>query len=358
MVSWQGAQIAPTGAKDQPVSSRTQTPLGRHVAPATEVQQPPKAKQFYFDPYVSLFANPAAGLSGRRADKGTWRQHGRSAPEILATFGQFENSLTAFVERQQRARVFLEAKSSRGVEASFEQPESRTYSWSAIDVRLPALSSQTRRAISGLAATSAVTAVLLFSGSSSRAVFAEAASIDRIDEGSASRSASGANIDNLAPTTTTAVPVPPPEVTTTVPPVTTTTAPPPPPPPPTWATPTPGARLSSSFGNRVNPVSGRYAKHEGVDYAARYGSDIHVVADGVVTQAGWKSGYGYYTCVKHDDSVSTCYGHQSKILVDVGQSVSRDEVIGRVGNTGNSTGPHLHFEVRRGGTAVNPLNFL
>lgn len=307
-------------------------------------------------PMVSLFADPARGLSGEKAARGNWRQYGHSGEELLSRFGQLDQSLLAAVERRNRAVALVDARANRGSEASFQSAAAISRPWDSLNLHLPALSQQTRTAISGLAATTAVTAVLLFSGSSSRAVFAEAASIDRADDSTASRSAGGTNIAEPT-TTTTAVPVPPPEVTTTVPPVTTTTAPPPPP-PPTWATPTPGARLSSSFGNRVNPVSGRYAKHEGVDYAARYGSAIHVVADGVVTEAGWKSGYGYYTCVKHDDSVSTCYAHQSKLLVSAGESVNRDEVIGRVGNTGTSTGPNLHFEVRQGGKALNPLNYL
>ena len=74
--------------------------------------------------------------------------------------------------------------------------------------------------------------------------------------------------------------------------------------------------------------------------------------------AGPTGGYGNYTCIQHSGNLSTCYGHQSRIGVSVGQSVSQGQVIGAVGNTGNSTGPHLHFEVRVGGSPVNPVGYL
>ena len=74
--------------------------------------------------------------------------------------------------------------------------------------------------------------------------------------------------------------------------------------------------------------------------------------------AGWTGGYGNYTCIQHSASLSTCYGHQSSISVSVGQNVSQGQVIGASGNTGHSTGPHLHFEVRINGSVVNPMGYL
>jgi len=102
--------------------------------------------------------------------------------------------------------------------------------------------------------------------------------------------------------------------------------------------------------------------HAGVDLAAPEGSPIYAGGDGRVVQAGWSGGYGNYTCIYHGmyqgKGLSTCYGHQSAILVHVGQQVRRGDLIGRVGTTGASTGDHLHFEVRVDGTPVQPLDYL
>lgn len=148
---------------------------------------------------------------------------------------------------------------------------------------------------------------------------------------------------------------------TTAAPTTTTTAPPPPPPPPpplpTFSAPVDGATRTSGFGNRTNPVTGSYRLHAGVDYAAATGTPIKAATDGTVTEAGWTSGYGNYTCISHADGLSSCYAHQSAIGVSVGQTVARGELIGKVGNTGNSTGPHLHFEARKNGTPVDPTQY-
>ncbi len=88
------------------------------------------------------------------------------------------------------------------------------------------------------------------------------------------------------------------------------------------------------------------------------GTPLRAAASGRVAIAGWTGGYGNYTCIQHANSLSTCYGHQNSIGVSVGQSVSQGQVIGATGNTGNSTGPHVHFETRINGAPVNPMNYL
>ncbi|MFI7541697.1 M23 family metallopeptidase [Actinoplanes sp. NPDC049599] len=119
---------------------------------------------------------------------------------------------------------------------------------------------------------------------------------------------------------------------------------------------------SSSFGNRYDPYYRVWQLHAGTDFAAGGGTPIHAAAGGRVSQSGWYGGYGNYTCINHGKrggrSFSTCYGHQSKILVSDGEYVRRGEVIGRVGTTGASTGYHLHFETRFDGVPRDPLNYL
>ncbi|GIF78437.1 M23 family metallopeptidase [Asanoa siamensis] len=119
---------------------------------------------------------------------------------------------------------------------------------------------------------------------------------------------------------------------------------------------------SSDFGNRFDPYYRVWQLHAGVDLAAGGGTAIRAAAAGKVIMAGWNGGYGNYTCLSHGrhqgKSMSTCYGHQSEILVHEGQQVDRGQIIGRVGTTGASTGDHLHFEVRLNGDPVNPLPYL
>jgi murein DD-endopeptidase MepM/ murein hydrolase activator NlpD len=119
---------------------------------------------------------------------------------------------------------------------------------------------------------------------------------------------------------------------------------------------------SSNFGNRYDPYYRVWQLHAGTDFAAGGGTPIHAAAGGRVVQTGWYGGYGNYTCISHGNrdgrSFSTCYGHQSKILVYEGEYVRRGEVIGRVGTTGASTGFHLHFETRFDGVPKDPLNYL
>jgi murein DD-endopeptidase MepM/ murein hydrolase activator NlpD len=127
--------------------------------------------------------------------------------------------------------------------------------------------------------------------------------------------------------------------------------------------------VQSSGGPWVWPVSGPItsgfcevrsyeACHPGIDIAVPTGTPIHAAASGRVAIAGWVGGYGNYTCIQHTASLSSCYGHQSSIQVSVGQNVSQGQVIGLSGSTGNSTGPHVHFEARINGSVVNPMNYL
>jgi murein DD-endopeptidase MepM/ murein hydrolase activator NlpD len=112
------------------------------------------------------------------------------------------------------------------------------------------------------------------------------------------------------------------------------------------------------------PVTGVFGEqrpghiHAGIDIAVPEGTPIRAADSGTVALMGWVGGYGNYTCVQHTASMSTCYGHQSRFATSQGASVSQGQVIGYSGNTGNSTGPHLHFEVRINGTPVNPLGYL
>jgi murein DD-endopeptidase MepM/ murein hydrolase activator NlpD len=116
--------------------------------------------------------------------------------------------------------------------------------------------------------------------------------------------------------------------------------------------------LSSPFGMRLHPIYKVWRFHSGIDLAAASGTPIYATASGRVVTAGWSGGYGQYTCVYHEDGVSSCYAHQSQIDVSVGQWVQRGQQIGRVGTTGASTGCHLHFEIRIDGQPVDPLQWI
>ncbi|WAT19346.1 M23 family metallopeptidase [Aurantiacibacter sp. MUD11] len=116
--------------------------------------------------------------------------------------------------------------------------------------------------------------------------------------------------------------------------------------------------ISSGFGYRRDPFSGRAAMHRGLDFRAPHGSPINAAADGRVTFVGWKSGYGKVVEISHGAGVVTRYAHMSRFNAQVGQRVAAGDRIGAIGNTGRSTGPHLHFEVRVNGNAVNPRPFL
>ena len=116
--------------------------------------------------------------------------------------------------------------------------------------------------------------------------------------------------------------------------------------------------ITSEFGYRVHPIYGTTLLHSGVDLAIASGTPIKAAAAGKVVSAGWLGGYGNATIIDHGGGLATLYGHQSAILVSVGQSVSKGQVIGRVGCTGSCTGPHLHFEVRINGEPVDPMPYL
>lgn len=117
-------------------------------------------------------------------------------------------------------------------------------------------------------------------------------------------------------------------------------------------------RYTSGFGGRNDPFGRGKRRHDGTDMAGAYGSPIYATADGVITEAGWASGYGRLVKIKHDFGIETRYGHLAQIRVEVGQRVSRGDRIGDMGNSGRSTGTHLHYEVRLGGTAVNAMTFI
>jgi murein DD-endopeptidase MepM/ murein hydrolase activator NlpD len=120
-----------------------------------------------------------------------------------------------------------------------------------------------------------------------------------------------------------------------------------------FAQPTKSAvRFTSGFGMRWGRM------HKGSDFAGPYGTPIYSTADGVVTHAGWSSGYGRLIKIKHAYGIETRYAHLAKIRVKVGQRVSRGERIGDMGNSGRSTGTHLHYEIRENGRAVNPMNYI
>ena len=124
-----------------------------------------------------------------------------------------------------------------------------------------------------------------------------------------------------------------------------------------FAPPIPG-RQTSGFGYRQHPMGGGWRMHSGVDLAAPYGTTVRAAAAGVVTRVGYNSSLGRYVYLRHENGYETRYGHLSAQLVKTGQSVGQGDPIGREGSTGLSTGPHLHFEVRKDGRALNPMYYL
>ena len=128
--------------------------------------------------------------------------------------------------------------------------------------------------------------------------------------------------------------------------------------PPTYIKPISGGRLSSNFGRRKSPTKGASSYHKGVDWSVPTGTAVFASCGGTVARAGWGSGYGYCVYINHEDGRQTRYGHLSKVLVKVGQTVKQGERIALSGNTGVSTGPHLHFEILINGSQVNPLKYL
>ncbi|CAH0497869.1 M23 family metallopeptidase [Novosphingobium sp. CECT 9465] len=118
------------------------------------------------------------------------------------------------------------------------------------------------------------------------------------------------------------------------------------------------AHLSSGYGMRNHPVLGGRRAHKGIDLAASTGTPIRASADGVVEKADWFGGYGLFVQLDHGGAMETRYGHMSRVAVAEGQQVRKGDVIGYVGSTGRSTGPHLHYEVRVAGEAVNPVPYM
>ena len=117
-------------------------------------------------------------------------------------------------------------------------------------------------------------------------------------------------------------------------------------------------RITSPFGMRYHPIHHRYMGHKGVDLAAPSGTPVYASADGVVGKAEWFGGYGNYIQIEHGGEIETRYGHLSGYAVSAGEHVHKGELIGYVGATGDATGPHLHYEVRIAGDAVNPMPYL
>ena len=128
--------------------------------------------------------------------------------------------------------------------------------------------------------------------------------------------------------------------------------------PPTFIKPLSGGRMTSNYGGRKAPTKGASTNHKGTDWSVPVGTAVMASSGGTVTRAGWASGYGYVVYLSHEGGRETRYGHLSKILVKAGQQVKQGEKIALSGNSGRSTGPHLHFELRINGEAVNSLDYL
>jgi murein DD-endopeptidase MepM/ murein hydrolase activator NlpD len=116
--------------------------------------------------------------------------------------------------------------------------------------------------------------------------------------------------------------------------------------------------MSSKFGQRLDPFTGKSAWHAGVDFAGKDNSDVIAVASGVVTHAAKRYGYGLMVEITHGDGFVTRYGHHAELLVELGQIVKRGQIIGRMGSSGRSTGPHVHFEVLKNGKHVDPTRYV
>ena len=116
--------------------------------------------------------------------------------------------------------------------------------------------------------------------------------------------------------------------------------------------------LSSAYGKRIDPITGQPAWHAGIDFAGSQGSDVVAVASGVVVFSDRRDGYGKMVEIHHGNGISSRYGHHEKLLVEVGEVVNKGDVIGLMGSSGRSTGPHVHFEVLRNGKNIDPSRFI
>lgn len=119
-----------------------------------------------------------------------------------------------------------------------------------------------------------------------------------------------------------------------------------------------GGEISSPYGSRVGPIEGGYEWHQGIDIAVDFGAPVYASAAGKVEQAGWNGGYGRYVRINHGNGYESAYGHMSSLAVEAGQRVAKGEIIGFVGSSGYSTGPHIHYEVLVDGQAVDPYYML
>jgi murein DD-endopeptidase MepM/ murein hydrolase activator NlpD len=117
-------------------------------------------------------------------------------------------------------------------------------------------------------------------------------------------------------------------------------------------------RLTSDFGMRMHPILGRMKEHDGIDLAAPTGTPVFATADGLVEKAEWFGGYGLCVQIAHGGSLETRYGHMSRLNVAQGEVIHKGDIVGFVGATGRATGPHLHYEVRVNGAAVNPIPYM
>jgi murein DD-endopeptidase MepM/ murein hydrolase activator NlpD len=116
--------------------------------------------------------------------------------------------------------------------------------------------------------------------------------------------------------------------------------------------------LTSNFGVRSDPFNGGARMHKGIDIPGPIGTPVYATADGIVSRAGWASGYGNLVQISHGGGMETRYGHMSKLIVAANSYVRRGQIIGLMGSTGRSTGSHLHYEVRLDGAAINPMPFV
>ncbi len=116
--------------------------------------------------------------------------------------------------------------------------------------------------------------------------------------------------------------------------------------------------LTSNFGRRKDPFTGRFTSHEGIDIAGQIGDPVYASADGIVSFSGQRGGYGNFIAIKHNDNMTTHYAHLHSRLVNAGEKVKRGDLIGRLGNSGRSTGPHLHYEILSKDVAINPMPYI
>jgi murein DD-endopeptidase MepM/ murein hydrolase activator NlpD len=118
------------------------------------------------------------------------------------------------------------------------------------------------------------------------------------------------------------------------------------------------SEISSSFGARLDPVNGETAFHDGVDLRGNYGAMVKATADGKVIEQGYNDDYGWYVLLNHGNKFTTLYAHNQKVLAKPGEMVLRGQTIALLGNTGRTTGPHLHYEIRRNNRPINPSKYL